>query len=248
MVIPLHTFKKVLEYTMIIAVFMLGAAIGPKSEPVFVYTDDNIKLDVYNAVNASQKASVYIETIDGWSGSGTIIDVENGIILTAGHVTNNATDIFLTFSDGTQVRAVDWYSEEGVDIGFIQVDPNTITNISEVKLSSTDVNLCDEVYLCSCPFGYELRHSVTFGQISNINRYMPFFGMNRLIQADFQSWPGSSGGAVYNTQGEVVGILIGGMNGFDGISIIVPTEFIKASLNKYVEHLKIGKLCRQKTI
>jgi len=215
-------------------VIVLGTRYRPSPEPVFVYQE--VENNIKDVVNKLQKATVFIQT-ENWSGSGVLIDKEKGIILTAGHVVGDADYFELTFNDGTYIISGDSYKENKVDVGFIKVNPEKVSHLNELRFAS-GAEVGDDVYICGCPFGQELAYTVTFGKVAGIERQFGLFGKIYMLQADAQSWPGNSGGPVVDEYGDIIGILVGGVWGFDGISLIVPYNIIQLSLDKYLAELK----------
>ena len=166
----------------------------------------------------------------GWSGSGVIIS-EDGVIVTAGHVVDGATSITVRLNDGREFEAVDWHKEKSTDLGIIKIDSR---NLPIVPIGDSDSEfLGNQVFIVGCPFGEELYNTVTTGIVSGLKRDIDFFGDKLMLQVDSQSWPGNSGGGVFNLNGEVIGILVGGMRGYDGMSLCIPSNIVTLMLDKY---------------
>lgn len=175
-----------------------------------------------------------------WSGSGVVID-PGGLILTAAHVVDGADRFRITLSDGREFWSESsWHRSEISDVGFIQIDANNLP-ISYLGKSS-DLRKGEDVFVIGCPFGYDLKFTVTKGIISGFSRdFDGFFGKKLLMQVDAQSWPGNSGGPVYNMQGRIIGILVGGYYGADGIGLCIPVDIISGILEIYnAEQAMIG--------
>ncbi len=163
-------------------------------------------------------------------GTGVIIN-RNGDVLTALHVVNNATNIRLTFADGTKSVATVASSQAEKDIAVLQAQtlpqqflPATLGNSGAMKVG-------DEAYVVGNPFG--LYSSMSAGVISGFNRTFQPEGTNQtidgLIQVDAAVNPGNSGGPLLNRYGHVVGIVTGIVNPTDqsffiGIGFAVPIE------------------------
>lgn len=167
-----------------------------------------------------------------WSGSGVILE-SGGLILTAAHVVEGADKFKVTLPDGRKFWSEDsWHRSDISDVGFIQIDANNLP-VSHLGKSS-DLKKGDGVFVMGCPFGYELRFTVTKGIVSGFSRdFDGFFGEKMLMQVDAQSWPGNSGGPVYNMQGRVVGILVGGYYSADGIGLCIPVDIVSGVLRIY---------------
>jgi S1-C subfamily serine protease len=103
--------------------------------------------------------------------------------------------------------------------------------------STADLRLGDEVVAVGFPFG--IGPSVTSGVVSGLRReYRSPEGkrlLTNLIQFDAAANPGSSGGPLLTTDGEVVGIVTGILNPskqpvFIGIGFAVPIENAAAAV------------------
>ncbi|HUW45760.1 MAG TPA: serine protease [Dehalococcoidia bacterium] len=178
-----------------------------------------------NKIDNMLKASVYIEAMDEgyslWSGSGV---VAGGRIITAAHVLEGAGDLRILDVNGNEVEYGEFYYSEDNDFGFIIPMDSNLPSVPIVD--SNSLYYGDVVYIVGAPFGLDMFPTVTCGIVSGLNRRFDFFGKDFQSQVDAQSWPGNSGGGVFNERGELVGILIGGMWGTDGMSIITPSEVI----------------------
>ena len=155
-----------------------------------------------------------------WQGSGCFIR-EDGVIMTAGHVVDNAAKIQVTLRDGTILEAQHFWKADNMDVGFIKVD---INDAPCLQFDDDGVKLVEDVYIVGHPLGIMNKWSITKGIISNIDRDCDgFFGEKLMIQADAASWPGNSGGPVVDQVGNIIGVLVGGIGGQECLSYITPT-------------------------
>ncbi|QXK91644.1 Do family serine endopeptidase [Neoehrlichia mikurensis] len=179
-------------------------------------------------------------------GSGFIID-ESGIIVTNYHVIANATKITVTFSDNTQARASVLGTDPQTDIAVLKVKVNK--KLAYVKLGNSDNALVgDWVLAIGNPFG--LGVSVSTGIISARGRDIDMGTSNEFLQTDAAINRGHSGGPLFNTDGEVIGINTaifspqqGGGN--VGIAFAIPSNSAAPIINilsqgKKVEHGWLG--------
>jgi len=149
------------------------------------------------------------------------------VILTAAHVLEHPS-LTIKLVNGTVLEATDFYIDDKEDIGFIFVDAN---EISIAKISSLSVNLGDTVYLVGRPFDDLFKFSLTKGIISHLDRDFPEYDWNDLLQTDAEGGPGSSGGPLYNSDGDLVGMYVGHAGGGGrGISLF---ESAKSILEAY---------------
>lgn len=194
------------------------------------------QVNLVSLIKRVDPSVVYIEAVDEygtfiWSGSGVII-CPDGLILTAGHVVDGAEAFKIVLSDGREFWSNKSYLSDVTDVGLIWIDAEKLPFSS--LGNSDNLRKGEEVFIIGCPFGIRLRNTVTAGIISGLERGSDgFFGEKLIIQSDSQSWPGNSGGPVYNMQGRVIGILVGGYWGADGISLIIPSNICILVIDVY---------------
>ncbi len=176
-------------------------------------------------------ALVLIETRgsnDSGLGSGVIVD-DSGDILTSLHVVANATEIKVTFADGTQANGQVTSAQPANDIALVGVDKLPAQVVPAVLGNPNAMHVGDEAFVVGNPFG--LYSSMSAGVISGFNRsFQPPQGnqvLQGLIQIDAAVNPGNSGGPLLNRDGEVIGIVTGIVNPteqdvFIGIGFAVP--------------------------
>lgn len=136
-------------------------------------------------------------------GAGVFID--DNVVLTASHVLEHSS-LTIELTDGTALEVDDFYIDESADVGFIFVDAN---EICIAKISSASEQIGDTVYLVGSPFN--LAFTLSKGIISHIDRDVSPW--EDLFQTDAEGGPGSSGGPLYNSDGSVIGICVGGVPG-----------------------------------
>ncbi len=161
-------------------------------------------------------------------GSGVIIN-DQGAILTALHVVTQATEIQLTFADGSTSPAEITTQQPEHDIAVLQAT-NPPANLPPATLGNPNaMRVGDEAFAVGNPFG--LYSSMSSGIISGFGRAIKPVGsdveLQDLIQIDTAVNPGNSGGPLLNRYGEVVGIVTGLVNPTDqnffvGIGFAVP--------------------------
>jgi len=158
-------------------------------------------------------------------GSGVIVDAR-GDILTALHVVQNASTIEVTFADGTTSTASVAASDPAHDIAVLAPGRLPAVVVPAVLGPAPDVGA--QVFALGNPLG--LVGSLSGGVVSGLNRtFDPGQGrtFSGMIQFDAAVNPGSSGGPLLNTKGQVIGIVTGlvndtGSDSFAGIGFAVP--------------------------
>lgn len=160
-------------------------------------------------------------TVPRGIGSGFVVS-DDGYILTNNHVVDGATEIFVTFTDGHEVKARLIGADARTDVAVIKVDDQK--DLKPLAIGDSDkLRKGQWVLAIGSPFG--LDSTVTAGIISAIGRetgeYLPF------IQTDVAVNPGNSGGPLINLDGEVVGInsqIVTRSGGFAGIALAIPID------------------------
>lgn len=170
--------------------------------------------EIYNAYSKScvgitvdlVSTNIFGQTVTGAAaGSGFIISTD-GYILTNYHVIENANSIKVAFVDGTTYDAKYIGGDEDNDIAVIKIDAANLTPV--VIGSSGDMLVGEQVTTIGNPLG-ELTFSETTGIISALNRTITM-GDGRqmnMIQTDCAINSGNSGGPLFNSHGEVIGIV-----------------------------------------
>ncbi len=155
-------------------------------------------------------------------GSGVIIEADEGYIVTNNHVLGQAEQVFVTLSDGRSFQAEVVGNDEGMDLALLEIQAD---NLTDIPIGDSDgLRVGDVVLAVGSPFG--LSATVTTGIVSALNRRN--LGLDRYedyIQTDAAINPGSSGGALVNLQGELVGInsaIFTRTGGNVGISFAIP--------------------------
>ncbi|MCD8002660.1 MAG: trypsin-like peptidase domain-containing protein [Clostridia bacterium] len=147
-------------------------------------------------------------------GSGVIIKEtdEYIYIVTNYHVVEDATTLSVTFVDDETYEAILCGADEDMDIAVIavatsDVSMQTIAEIAVAAIGSSDeTSVGDEVVAIGNALGY--GQSVTYGIISAKDRTISSSDGTSAtyLQTDAAINPGNSGGALFNMNGELIGI------------------------------------------
>ena len=139
-------------------------------------------------------------------GSGVIIDKVNGYIITNNHVVENAETIKIVLYDDREFDAEVVGKHKNTDLAVLKIDAE---NLNESKIGNSDtLEVGEWVIAIGSPFGINLNHTVTAGIISATGRsdVMSPQNFENFIQHDAAINPGNSGGALFNLDGELIGI------------------------------------------
>ncbi len=138
-------------------------------------------------------------------GSGFIIDISKGIVITNNHVIAGADEIKVTLHNDKILPAEIIGSDDKTDIAVLKVDLTGEEHVAEVKFGNSDeMRVGDWVIAIGNPFG--LGGTVTAGIISARQRDINMGPYDDLLQTDASINRGNSGGPMFNMKGEVIGI------------------------------------------
>ena len=179
-------------------------------------------------------------------GSGVIIDSDEGYIITNNHVIEDAEDIKVILYDKREVRGTIVATDPPSDLAVIKVDPN---GLSTVALGNSDqLNVGEWVVAIGSPFGLHLNHTVTAGIVSAIGRSSVISRNNfeDFIQHDAAINPGNSGGALFNLDGELVGINTAiATDGYSranaGVGFAIPINMVKRVMEDLISDGKVTR-------
>ena len=139
-------------------------------------------------------------------GSGVIIDKDKGHILTNNHVIDDANEIKVILYDKREVDAELLGSDPLSDLAVLKIDAN---NLVEATIGNSDLlEIGEWVIAIGSPFGLHLNHTVTCGIVSAKGRSDVISRANfeNFIQHDAAINPGNSGGALFDLNGNLIGI------------------------------------------
>ncbi len=156
-------------------------------------------------------------------GSGFIID-PSGLVVTNYHVIENADEIEVVFEDGTRVPASLQGTDKKTDLALLEI--NTDRELPYVVFGDSDAaEVGDWVIAIGNPFG--LGGTTTSGIISARGRDIQSGPLDDFIQIDASINRGNSGGPLFNTKGEVIGVnsaIYSPNGGSVGIGFAIPAS------------------------
>ncbi|MEP6791810.1 MAG: Do family serine endopeptidase, partial [Ramlibacter sp.] len=170
-------------------------------------------------------------------GSGFIVSAD-GIVLTNAHVVKDATEVTVKLTDRREFRAKVLGADPRTDIAVLKIEAKNLPVATMGKTS--DLKTGEWVLAIGSPFGFE--NTVTAGVVSAKNRTLPSDSGVPFIQTDVAVNPGNSGGPLFNTRGEVVGInsqIYSGTGGYQGVSFAIPIDLATKIKDKIIAHGKV---------
>ena len=166
------------------------------------------------------------------TGSGVIISTD-GYIVTNNHVVDGADELTVTLADNKEYSARIIGADKTTDLALIKIDGRNLPAIQIAN--SDDVKVGEWVLAIGNPLG--LNNTVTAGIISAKARTLGANSVESFIQTDAAINAGNSGGALVNTNGQLVGInamLYSQTGSYSGYGFAIPTTM----MNKVIEDIK----------
>ena len=166
-------------------------------------------------------------------GSGVMIS-HDGYIVTNNHVVDNATKLRVKLNDGRLFDAKIVGKDPATDIALLKIDAY---GLPILKFGLSDkLRLGEWVLAIGSPF--DLQSTITAGIVSAKARKLDVvpseFRIESFIQTDAAVNPGSSGGALVNARGELVGIntvIKSSTGSYIGYSFAVPESIVRKVVN-----------------
>ena len=164
--------------------------------------------------------------------------------MTNAHVVRDAREVTVKLNDRREFRAKVLGTDPKTDIAVLKIDAN---NLPVVPLGhSSDLKVGEWVLAIGSPYGFD--STVTAGVVSAKGRSLPDDSNVPFIQTDVAVNPGNSGGPLFNTRGEVVGInsqIYSQTGGFQGLSFAIPIDLAGRIKDQIVatgkaSHAKLG--------
>ena len=166
------------------------------------------------------------------SGSGVLIS-SDGYIVTNNHVVEGADELTVSLNDNREFSARIIGNDKTTDLALIKIDGK---NLPSLPIGDSDkLKVGEWVIAVGNPFN--LNSTVTAGIVSAKARSLYANDLESFIQTDAAINQGNSGGALVNTQGELVGInamLYSQTGSYSGYGFAIPTTI----MNKVVADLK----------
>ena len=185
----------------------------------------------------TKESTYHVKRFTKSTGSGVIIS-NDGYIVTNNHVIQNSEKIQITLNNNKEYTAKVIGFDEQTDLALLKIEGS---QLSYVVFGNSDSLLIGEwVLAVGNPF--RLQSTVTAGIVSakarNIN-VLEKQGIESFIQTDAAVNPGNSGGALINTNGELVGIntaILSSSGGYEGFSFAIPSRLVKKVVRDIKEY------------
>ena len=169
------------------------------------------------------------------AGSGVIVK-DDGYIATNYHVIQGANKVEVTLHNGETYSARIIGSDPANDIAVIKIDAKDLTTATIGDSSTVDVG--DLAVAIGNPLG-QLGGTATTGIISALDRTLEVEGTTlTLLQTDAAINGGNSGGGLFNSRGELIGIVESKASavGVEGLAFALPINNVSGIINDMIEN------------
>ncbi len=168
-------------------------------------------------------------------GSGFIISAD-GVVVTNNHVIEAADAIEVILQNGQRFEATVIGRDPATDIAVLRMHART--PLPYVNMGDSDsARVGDIVLAIGNPFG--LGGSLSVGVVSARNRNIDAGRYDDFIQTDAAINRGNSGGPLFNTDGEVIGVntaIISPTGNSVGIGFATPTSIVRPVVDQLVRY------------
>lgn len=208
---------------------LTGSNVVKKSSSVKYVPVPKATKKVYTTKEIVSLNDSKIVLIDTDQGQGSGIVVGNGLILTNHHVMDGVTNATVTFTNGQKLDVKGIVeSDAKKDIALIKTTKTFKTATVAIRPSSKGLAKGEKVVAIGSPIG--LQNTVSEGIISS---FRTINGVS-LIQTNADIDHGSSGGGLFDTSGQLIGMT---SSGFDSLSanlnFAISTEVFMPLVKKY---------------
>lgn len=200
----------------------------------------NVKDSVVEITTSVTKTTVFLEQyVTSGAGSGVVFSKE-GLIVTNHHVIEGADEIKVRLASGEEYIAELIASDAQTDLAVLRIDAD---NLQPAVLGDSDtLNVGESVLAIGNPLG-SLGGTVTEGILSATDRDITIDGQSMtLLQTSAAINPGNSGGGLFNSRGELIGIVNAKSSGSDieGLGFAIPINIAKSVVSDLVEKGKVS--------
>lgn len=178
--------------------------------------------------------SFFSQSIAQGAGSGVIID-SDGYIATCYHVIQGASSITVTLPDGSSYTGTVYGYDADNDLAVVKIDAHDLP--VAVLADSSKLKVGETVFAIGNPLG-SLGGTVTDGIVSALDREVEVEGQEMtLLQTSAAVNHGNSGGGLFNSRGELIGIVNAKSAGEDveGLGFAIPSSIVVESVTQILD-------------
>ena len=218
-----------------------------------IMENGSLAASVEKTVNSVVMVKTYNSSRAKGSGSGFIYKIsgDSAYILTNHHVVDGGNKWTVITSTDEEIEGNVLGSDQYLDLAVIKVKKKDYMTAVNVLPSDKKISLGETVFTIGAPVGYEYRGTVTNGIVSGLNRLVEVSVKNSLqsdyvievIQTNTAVNPGNSGGPLFNSNGEVIGIISMKLveNSIEGMGFAIPIDYAMSHISTLEKGDKIDR-------
>jgi len=203
---------------------------------------------VSNRANTYSIISGQTQLIEQATGSGVVITTQ-GHVVTNYHVVEGASDVQVLWQ-GEYLKAEIVGVDELTDLAVLRVTED-VALPAALMGEPDEVRAGDWAIVIGNPLGKQFADTVTVGVVSALNRELEDSSIVKMIQTDAAINSGNSGGGMFNTKGELIGIPSlkfsassrDHVASIEGIAMAIPMDVVRPVVNSIIQY---GKVTRPK--
>ncbi len=180
-----------------------------------------------------QNSQRFGQFVSEGAGSGVIVTAD-GYIATNNHVIDGASKITVTLASGKEYGATLIGKDAKTDLAVIKISETALKTAT--LGTSAYLKVGEPVVAIGNPLG-ELGGTVTSGIISALDRQIEIDNEKMtLLQTDAAVNPGNSGGGLFNSNGQLIGVVNAKSSGSDieGLAFAIPIDTAKNVINQII--------------
>lgn len=169
----------------------------------------------------SEKQTPGSDNVRTYTGTGFAIDAA-GYVMTSYHVISDAKSITVSNAKTPALNMKVVYSNPELDLAVLKVDQDSFGSFGEIPFSvrRSVADPGEKVYTLGFP-----REDLVFGE-GSISSYTGFEGDTAAYQISIPVNPGNSGGPLFDSQGNLIGIISGRNTSAEGASFAIKLRWI----------------------
>ena len=201
---------------------------------------------VSNRANTYSIVSGQAELVERATGSGVVVTTQ-GHVVTNYHVVEGASDVQVLWQ-GQYLQAEIVGVDELTDLAVLRVTEEAA--LPAVRMGDAQqVRVGDWAIVIGNPLGSQLADTVTVGVVSAVDREIDSSTIVKMLQTDAAINSGNSGGGMFNTRGELIGIPSlkfsasgsRGVASIEGIAMAIPMDVVQPVVNSLIQYGKVTR-------
>lgn len=235
--------KKLLSMLVVVfsVIVLVGCSLDLRAEVPYTspIAYEQLRMDML----AEVMPSVVVVKTETGHGSGTIYKSEEVVgtdltryyIMTNYHVVEDGGEMYINFGgEIDDIAVVDYTGNATYDIAVVRIETTEVLRVQHVSPiddnTITEIIVGQDVYAIGTPQSLDKFNYVTQGIVSMAS--YPYNGVTGLgLMHDAELNPGNSGGALFNLNGELIGVNVAKVASISTIDGVISAEGLNYALN-----------------